>query len=149
MYKNEEEYFNIAVKTAISFLAAATLPAVIVACLLLLTYPPSTFLVGAFIFIVMFAFTFVIAAAHVLALGLPAFLFGLRLNAIHWWSALISAFVVGAAPFAILTWSDRSHEGWSKYIYDFSVWGLFGVSGGLVFWLLWRYWVRRDSPHTD
>ena len=39
----------------------------------------------------------------------------------------------------------RARFGWQAV---FLGWGLFGFSGGLVFWLLWRYWIHRRE-HTN
>ena len=80
---------------------------------------------------VSFVGAYLVAGAHVLVLGVPAFLLGKRLNAIHWWTCIIVAFIIGGSPIAI--W-----DGWSNFIH----FGLFGASGGLAFWLLWEFWIH-------
>jgi hypothetical protein len=82
---------------------------------------------------------------------------------IHWWTSMIVAFVIGALPTAIFLWPLRYPElqttssrwdrekmvqtmingvptvtGWADWISAFTIMGLFGVSGGLGFWLIWR-----------
>ena len=78
--------------------------------------------------------TYLVAAAHTFVLAIPAFLLGKRLNVIHWWSSILVAFLIGGSPIAI--WLE-----WSKFI----PWGLFDASGGLVFWLLWQFWINGDQ----
>ena len=86
-----------------------------------------------------------IALGHIVFLGLPAFILGWYLRAIRWWSTLIVAFIIGAVPTGIYLYLSPS------YIFESNrelipIMGLFGFSGGLVFWLLWRYWVGTSSP---
>ena len=85
-----------------------------------------------------------IALGHVVFLGLPAFLLGWYLRAIRWWTTLLMAFIIGAVPMGVYLYRSPS------YIFEANrelivVMGLFGVSGGLVFWLLWRFWVGSES----
>jgi hypothetical protein len=93
--------------------------------------------------------TFVIAFMHLLILGLPIFLLGWYFRVIRWWSTLMVAFVIGAVPTAISFSPGLSLGYYSPklYISMFTAMGLFGFSGGLAFWLLWRYWVNPDSPY--
>jgi len=86
------------------------------------------------VIVISFVVTYLIAGAHVLVLGLPAFLLGKRLNAIHWWTCIVVAFLIGGLPIAI--WHGWSEFGW---------WGLFGASGGFGFWLLWQFWIHPDQ----
>jgi hypothetical protein len=84
-----------------------------------------------------FLLAYLVAGAHTLILGVPAFLLGKWLNAIHWWTCVPIAFLIGSVPMAIL-----GQAGWSA----FTSWGLFGAIGGLGFWLLWRFYVRSEKP---
>jgi len=145
MYKQEEERFAAILRTVVSFLVAAAVPAMIFACFFVFTYVPNTLPKAIFGYLIIFAYGLLVAATHIIVLGVPTFLLGIRLRAIRWWSAIIMAFVIGGLPFAISTWPDYFRLGAAKYIYGFSVWGLFGASGGLVFWLLWHFWVHRES----
>jgi hypothetical protein len=82
---------------------------------------------------IIFVVTYLVAGAHVLVLGLPAFLLGQRLHAIRWWTCIVVGFVIGGLPIAIWRGSE------------FVLWGgLFGASGGFGFWLLWQFWIHSD-----
>ena len=83
---------------------------------------------------IIFLGVYLVAGAHVLVLGVPAFLLGKRFNAIHWWTCILVAFLIGGLPIAI--W-----DGWHSFI----PFALFGASGGLVFWLLWEFWIHSDQ----
>jgi hypothetical protein len=80
--------------------------------------------------VIIFVAAYLIAGAHVLILGVPAFLLGKRLNAIHWWTCILVAFLIGGLPIGI--W-----DGWRNFL----PFGLFGASAGFAFWLLWEFWV--------
>jgi hypothetical protein len=82
--------------------------------------------------VLIFTGAYLVAGAHVLVLGVPIFLLGKRLNAIHWWSCILAAFLIGGIPMGI--W-----DGWRNFI----PFALFGASGGLVFWLLWEFWIHE------
>jgi hypothetical protein len=73
----------------------------------------------------------------VFILGLPLLLIGLKLRAIRWWSVLLVGFVIGYLPSA---WSDN----WATPLAYVSL-GALGMIGALSFWLVWHFWVRRDS----
>ena len=85
-------------------------------------------------FAIAFLFAFIFTAAHSFLLGGPLLLLGAWRNAIRWWSCLLIGFLVGFIPSALVTGSDF-----------LSAWpmGLFGLIGGLTFWLVWHYWVQR------
>jgi len=92
------------------------------------------FLSGSILLIVVvFVLTYLVAGAHVLVLGLPAFWLGQRLQAIRWWTCIIIGFVIGGLPSAI--WRGSELFLWG---------GLFGACGGFAFWLLWQFWVHSD-----
>ena len=114
-------------------------------------------------FIAIIVIILVISSIHVVVLGIPAFIVGWYFNRIRWWTSIVVAFIVGALPTAIFLWPLRHPQlqttssrwdgekmvqtmiqgvptvaGWTDWITAFMVKGLFGVSGGLVFWLIWR-----------
>ena len=114
-------------------------------------------------FIAIIVILLVISSIHVVVLGIPAFIVGWYFKGIRWWTSIVVAFIVGALPTAIFLWPLRHPQlqttssrwggekmvqtmiqgvptvtGWTDWISAFMVMGLFGVSGGLVFWLIWR-----------
>ncbi len=131
--------FPVVVKIVISFLIVPTIPATIFTGIFIAQAPKMAFekanVVG-----VLFLLAYVLAAGHVFVLGIPSFLLGKWLNTINWWSCIIMAFLIGGLPNTIWTLQARSEFDWSAFI----PWGLFGVSGGFVFWLLWKFWIQLD-----
>ena len=111
-------------KLLISFFLTPTVPAVIFS-----AFSLENIIIAGFIFVA----AYVVAGAHLLVLGVPAFLLGKRFNAIQWWTCIIVAIIIGGVPIAIL-------YGWGNFI----SFGLFGASGGLTFWLLWQFWIHTD-----
>ena len=103
-----------------------------------------------------------VSAAHVLALGLPAFLVVVRAKMFAWWSAVGLGFILGALPLALLSWPLRYSEGasarhwengqmietivngvvtragWWSYVSGVVSMGCLGAVGGLSFWLVLR-----------
>ncbi len=70
-----------------------------------------------------------------LVLGVPAFLLVKRFNAIRWWTCIIVSFLIGGlGSLSIL-------DTWMHFV----PFGLFGASGGLAFWLLWRFSIPSDQ----
>jgi len=118
------------------FFVVPAIPAAFFTCLMILKYPPRTISDGVAPFGMLFFFAYLAASAHMLVLGIPAFLLGKRLDAIRWWSCIIVGFVIGSLPMAI--WMQGE---WVVFV----PWGLFGAIGGLAFWLLWRFWIRFDQ----
>lgn len=103
--------------------------------------------------------SYLVALMYTFLLGLPALLIGWYFRAIRWWTTLIMAFLIGAIPatLSLLTSPIGQPEGtplWqstdpSDLIFAGSsglMFGLMGLTSGLVFWLLWRYWVQPHSP---
>jgi len=98
---------------------------------------------------------------HVFLLGLPALLVSWQFRAIRWWSTLIMSFLIGALPSTIyvfffqdIGWDNRTYFSQNINILSLGItastaiiMGFFGLSGGLAFWLLWRYWVSPDSSN--
>ena len=97
---------------------------------------------------------------HVFFLGLPVLLVSWHFRAIRWWSTLVIAFMIGALPSTIFVfffqdigWSERSYFYQNINVLSLGftavaaiTMGLFGLAGGIVFWLLWRYWASPNSP---
>ena len=100
-----------------------------------------------------------IAATHVVALGLPAYLLLRWRKAVRWWSILLCGFILGALPIAVLSWPLRFADlkssasvdgvqtmvngvptmaGWLQYVSGISFFGACGVAGAAAFWLVWR-----------
>jgi hypothetical protein len=103
-----------------------------------------------------FAFTFVIALAHALLLGLPLFLVLRSKGLVNVVTTVVFGFAVGAAPDGVLTWPMQhaaytmiaSVEGvstiidgiltaaeWVSYIKPVIYCGSLGALGGLAFWV--------------
>ena len=55
-------------------------------------------------FIAVLVIIFVVSSMHVVVLGIPAFIIGWYFKAIHWWTSILVAFLVGAVPTAIFLW---------------------------------------------
>ena len=132
MQKQNQSFSNLLT----SFMIVPAIPAVLIAGTVGAKYWPGTS--DSFIALIMvFIIAYLIGLVHTLFLGLPAFLLGLRLHAIAWWSCILVGFVIGGLPMTI--WM---HGGWLVFL----AWGFFGASGGFGFWLLWRFWVRWNPP---
>ena len=101
------------------------------------------------------------AFGHLLFLGIPAFLLGWWFRAIRWWSVLITSFLIGFMPvsifsvindfelptgFDLLTRMEILLVGVSVVFVAAGIMGLFGISAGLTFWFLWRFWASPESP---
>lgn len=105
-----------------------------------------------------------VSAAYVVVLGIPAYLLLRWRNAVHWWSAIASGFVLGAIPVALIAWplQHAGHNtsasvngvptlidgvpttaGWMQYLYGVSQFGALGALGAFAFWL-----VLRMRPNT-
>jgi len=144
-------------KTIVAFLAAGIASVVVFYASILIyrlgserqvaSFTESQFAVTSVIFWAILSVTMglPIAFGHIVFLGLPAFILGWYFRTIRWWSTLIMAFIIGAVPTGVYLYRSPSYiiESNRELIV---IMGLFGVSGGLVFWLLWRYWVCPSSP---
>jgi hypothetical protein len=119
-----------------SFVIVPAIPAILFAGFVGVEYGSGTGSDGFIAVVIVFFVAYLIAIAHTLILGLPAFLLGLRLHAIAWWSCILVGFVIGGLPIAI--WM---RGGWLVFI----PYGLCGAISGLGFWLLWRFWIRFDQ----
>ena len=130
-------------RTLVALLIAAAVPAIVVT--FFFTVSARSTRGSGIAFLIAFAFT----AAHALVLGSPSLLLGIRLHAIRWWSCLLFSFLIGFIPSA---WASGASflDAWPM--------GILGAIGGLTFWLLWHFWVRRSatgagpepqSPHEN
>ncbi|WP_379655436.1 hypothetical protein [Pseudoxanthomonas sp. UC19_8] len=107
----------------------------------------------------------VISAAHVVALGIPAYLLLRWRRALRWWSALLSGFVLGAVPVGIFSWPLRysgpgssssvngvdtmvdgipTMAGWVQYLGGISFFGACGALAAAAFWVV-RCMISNDS----
>jgi hypothetical protein len=103
-------------------------------------------------------FPFPVALGYVFLFGLPTLLAGWYLRAIRWWSVLIAAFIIAVVPSTLSVlfapigagntylWQDLGIENLAFVAMGIIIMGFVGLSSGLVFWLLWRYWVYSHSP---
>jgi hypothetical protein len=97
--------------------------------------------------------TFVVALAHTLLLGVPLFVFMRSIGRVGIVYCALGGFIVGAAPFAVLTLISTFQldnastggvatvvngvptlAGWIEYFQNVGLIGLFGLAGGLTFW---------------
>ena len=103
-----------------------------------------------------FYVVFVVAAAHVLVLGLPMCWLAARIKLIRWWSCLIISFLIGMLPLLVFDRTPSPSEApylarstFAQYLAmagpTLAIFGALGMSGGFTFWLLWRFWVHH--PH--
>ena len=124
----------------LAFLAAALAPALLCGGLAFEGYSPHA--APAF-----GGLAFVVSFAYVFFLGIPAFALGWYLKAIRWWTTFLVSFVIGAAPYAIfIGLSGGASAGWVDYLRGIITTGLFGMTGGLAFWLVWRLWIEPHLP---
>ena len=92
---------------------------------------------------------FVVALAHAIAPGLPAFLWLRRFGETRWWISLPAGFIVGALPYAILALPWRAPPAnlvaahiiqpfsWGRYAVLTGGLGLLGMAGGIAAWTTW------------
>jgi hypothetical protein len=97
----------------------------------------------------------VVAAAHVLLLGLPIYALLYRLNRVHWWSLTAFGFVAGSVPFGAFSWplwnaspgaSSQENgvwtmidgiptvDGWIQFGKGLIWFGALGAIGAFSFW---------------
>ena len=113
----------------------------------------------------------VIVAAHVIVLGMPAFLILFKAKLVRWWSAITAGFVLAAVPFGFWLWpgkyastgssssqspgGDTIHtmidgvptkDGWIEFVEVCIYFGAFGALGGLAFWMVWRVLCPNRAP---
>ena len=77
-----------------------------------------------------------ISAAHMIVLGIPAFLLLRRMRMANHWSLALAGFVLGFAPIALMSLADPSMGGSSNF-FSFLVFGILGAFSALVFWFVW------------
>lgn len=100
---------------------------------------------------------FVVALLHAFALGLPLFLILQLWGRIGIASCALGGFLIGALPAGMLVWTSMigvqnassggkatvingvlTTSGWIEFAYTTGFMGLFGVAGGLAFWVAMR-----------
>ena len=137
MQKQDQSFSNLFA----SFLIVPAIPAVLFAGFVGVEYGSGTGSDGFIAVMMVFFVAYFIGIVHTLLIGIPAFLLGLRLHAISWWSCILVGFVIGSLPMAIWTLAAWMPGAWKMFV----PWGLFGAIGGFTFWLLWRFWIRSDQ----
>jgi hypothetical protein len=117
--------------------------------------------------LIAFAFTFVIALAHAVLLGLPLFLVFRSKGWINVMSCVVSGFAVGAVPAGVLT-SPMQHPelhtsasvdgvptiingviiaaGWVSNVTPLIYFGSFGALGGFAFWVALIWPASSEKP---
>lgn len=105
-----------------------------------------------------------IAAAHVIVLGIPAYAILRWRNAVRWWSTVASGFILGALPVATVSWPLGSPPGasasidgvstlvdgvptlagWLQYLESVAFFGVCGAAAATAFWL-----VARSPNHSS
>jgi len=143
-------------------IAAAVAPAVIAVALMALF---SGDLTGASAIGLM---VFIVAAAHVLLLGVPGFAFLYWRNWVRWWSLTALGFVAGCIPAGIVFWPPRYEKreyasswqedgvwtmidgvptlaGWLIYGKGIAWFGALGAVGALAFWFTRTRLMRSDK----
>jgi hypothetical protein len=86
-------------------------------------------------------FVFILSSVHMLLLGILTFLVAYALKAIRWYTVLPVSIFIGGAPYLLLMWGSSP----KVWIGVPMAMGLFGLSAGVVFWLLWRFWVSPEN----
>jgi hypothetical protein len=104
----------------------------------------------------MLLMSLIVSATHLIVLGLPTVLLLRKLGIFHWWSLVISGFIIGCIPMALFSWPAYSKDssyvengvatvvdgvltsaGWLSYIQGVGITGGLGALTGLTFWLAW------------
>src|SRR5258707_14215211 len=114
-----------------------------------------------------FVFTFAVALAHAVVLGLPLFLVFRSKGWINVMTCVVFGFAVGAVPDGVLTWPMQHPElhtsasvdgvlmiidgvitaaGWVGYVKPVIYCGMLGALGGLAFWIALILSVARTEP---
>ncbi|PJG52817.1 hypothetical protein CVM73_23420 [Bradyrhizobium forestalis] len=107
-------------------------------------------------------FTYTVAAAHAVPLGLPLFLFVRRRRShVGIAACALGGFVVGTMPFGVLAFLSMIGGGnptlindapppfgWIEYVRTTGLAGLLGLVGGLVFWVAMRFFGSSRQSWT-
>ena len=80
---------------------------------------------------------FWVASMHSLLLGVPAYIILARRNKIRWLSILLGSFIIGALPVTVFC-AVINQLNFNASVF----FGAIGLCGGIVFYLIWRYWIR-------
>jgi hypothetical protein len=86
-------------------------------------------------------FVFAVSFLHMLFLGVPTFIVANRLKIMRWYTVLPGSFFIGGTPYILFMWGTPK----DMFIGVPMTMGIFGFSGGMAFWLLWRYWVSSEN----
>ena len=115
-----------------------------------------------------FIFTFVIALAHAVLLGLPLFLVFRSKGWINIMTCVVFGFAIGAVPDGVMTWPMQhpglyagasadgapgiidgviTAAGWVSYVEPLVYFGLLGALGGFAFWAVLT-WLGNSGKTT-
>ncbi len=117
-----------------------------------------------------FLFSFVIALAHAIILGLPAYFIVQKYKINTWRVSLIVGFLIGATPLGIFTFpidhpgngfsyggssggkavnyvlnGITTPEGWIKYFQSLVLWGCLGSVCAFTAWGVWRFLRKHET----
>lgn len=135
---------GLVLKSVLSLLAGAVVPALIIAVIFSVSLARSPggnagadakvveLLSGA---VIVFLFALAFTAAHAFILGVPLALVLIRFRLVRWWTCLPGGFLIGAIPSAWAVWPDLT----SALVMG----GGLGAIGGLTCWLAWHFLTRR------
>ncbi len=157
---NTEQNININnqfIKIVVALFIAATTPAIIcfsIISSMLFINRPESWLEAAGAAIEFGIIVFIIALIHTFIFGAPLFILGLFFKMIRWWTTLIGGFTIGFMPYTILMLTisislDTTKEMFPYVLAISLILSLFGVSGGISFWLLWKYWVKKETTISN
>lgn len=152
---------SLVIRVFIGLLAAGLTPGIIAAILYFASSSQVAFIYSGVITV------FIISLLHVGVLGVPAFLVGWYFNRIRPWSILFISFVIGALPTAValrllmpgnlsatagntVTWVNGTptFAGVMVNLEIITMMGLCGLSGGIVFLIIWRFWIYPAARHV-
>jgi hypothetical protein len=85
---------------------------------------------------------FLVAGAHVLLFGLPAYLLLRRRMRVDWAQAMIAGFVIGAVPLSLWSWLLEGGAVGPSFLWS-ALPGVLGMLGGMTFRALIGPPVRR------
>jgi hypothetical protein len=129
-------------RTVISVLTASTVPSLpFFAIALLVNADPSTLQLAGVIWL--------IAAAHVVLLGLPTVFWLWRIGRVNTWSLLAAGFVLGFVPVTIYAWPGEPLPGHLlHWLGRFGSSGFFGILGAFSARAFWAAWCRLGPNNS-
>jgi len=84
---------------------------------------------------------FFFSLMHTLFLAVPTFIVANYLRIIRWYTVLPASLFIGGAPYILFMAGSPK----DTILFVTTMMGLFGFGAGIVFWILWRYWVSPED----